>query len=194
MPGNVHTEEEREERRKRVLTLKIAGQPMRMIASVLNVDVATVSRDWGWIREHWGQEYGDSPSIDVPQQIGDAISRLQDIEDHARATYADLNATTPGGINPPITQLASAKMRCLRMAEIARMDIINFMQDLGILDRQIGMLDLNVMRATDLRKALRAEGLIHGAGKGGGLDVIDVSPEKATQDGHLQRWLTDGEM
>lgn len=189
MPGNVHTEEEREERRKVVLTLKIAGQSMRAIAAVLNVDAATVSRDWQWIQENWGKEFGDAPTVDVPQLIGDSLARLMDIEAHARSTYAELNEAVGAPNAPAITQIASAKMRCLRMAEIARMDIVNFMQDLGILDRQIGDMNITLMKAGDLRKALRAEGMI---GSGSGL-TIDVDPEKATADGHLQRWLTDGQ-
>lgn len=170
-----------------MLTLRIANQSMRHIAAFLGCDVATVSRDWQWIQANWGKEYGESPSMNVPSLIGDSVARLVDIEEQARATYAELNEAVGKSDGPPITQIASAKMRCLRMAEIARMDILHFLQDLGVLDRQLGHATVSLMRATDLRKALRAEGFLDAS------STIDVEPERVT-DGSLQRWLTDGQV
>jgi hypothetical protein len=171
----------REARRRSVLTLRLRRMSEVQIARVLGVNQATISRDIQWIRTHWGDVFGQAPSLKPEEEIGEAVAIYEDAEQAALLEYHALAQTTA-----PIPTKSRARMLCLETAMRARERRIDLLQDLGFLERKLGSVSLTIARADELRSALRAQGFL-------GQKTIETTAvvEEGDVD-PIQRWLTEG--
>lgn len=142
------TESELEERRLKVLTLRLRRYSQTEIARVLQVDHSTVSRDLAWIAANRKEMFGTPAKLQVEQEIGEAIDVFRDAEASAFRDFNRLGAAD-----------AKARNACLRTAILARQMRVNLLQNLGFINRQIGSMGIT-LRADAVRHALRDEGLL----------------------------------
>lgn len=146
--GDAADEDRIAERRHRVLTLKLRHMSQSQIAAAVQVDQSTISRDLNWIREHWRLEYGIPGTVSPAEEIGEAVALYADAEQSALRDY---HASPPG---------SRQRQFCLRTAMMARQARLMVLQDVGLIDRQVGTVAVTAIRADDIRALLRAEGLL----------------------------------
>lgn len=137
-------------RRHRVLSLTLRRMNQEQIAQALNVNQATVSRDLNWIRHHWRDAYGIPATVSPAEEIGMAVALYDDAE---TAALREFNA-------PSNVSNSRQRMACLRTAMLARQMRTTLLQDVGIVDRQVGTVTVTSARADDIRTILRDEGLL----------------------------------
>lgn len=164
-PAAIATEAELEDRRLQVLTLRLRKYSQSQIGKVLGVDQSTVSRDLAWIEAHRKTLFGQPAKIDIEHEIGEAYDFYCDVE------WKALRAASKGD--------AKAQNAYLRTAILARGQRMALLQDLGMIDRQLGTMGLT-FRADAVRLALREEGLL----------VSDRNPATSDEDDdEVERWL-----
>jgi len=161
------TEGELEDRRLQVLTLRLRKYSQSQIGKVLGVDQSTVSRDLAWIAEHRKALFGSPSKLDVENEIGEAYDFYADVESKALRGFA--KATD-----------AKAQNAYLRTAILARGQRMGLLQDLGLVERQIGTFGVT-LRADVLRSALREEGLL--------ISERAVLSSGDDDDDEVERWL-----
>jgi len=144
------TDAELEERRQKVLALRLRRYSQKTIAQALGVSQATVSADLKWIADHRKELYGTPARLKVEQEIGEAIDIYAEIEVTALKDLSKIDATD-----------AKARNGCMRTVIMARSMRVSLLQDLGFIDRQLGVTSSTLtIRAEAVRKALRDEGLL----------------------------------
>jgi hypothetical protein len=179
-------EAEIEDRRMRVLALRLRRMSEPAIAAILNVSHATVSRDLQWIKEHWRKQYGVPAGLNPQEFIGETIAVYQDHEAAAMLEYHDLKQQAANRRLSPMF-VSRARMQALRTAMAARQLQVNLLQDLGLVDRELGSVDVRhrVAKADDIRQLLREEGLLPEGPRRG---VPADTPEEVEGD-VIARWL-----
>lgn len=141
------------------------------IADHLGVNVATVSRDIHWIRTHWAKQYGVESKFSATDAIGESLAFYKHVEQEAMGTYAALRDmeieaqrarnrrlqrveehTTPDDEPneplPVVGRQTYRMMRCLKVAQEARVRHDDLLMDLGLLDRHLGTLTLDAAKVT----------------------------------------------
>jgi hypothetical protein len=169
-----------EDRRKRVLNLRLRQMSLSAIASAVEVDEATVSRDIAWIHKNWRDTLGRSPTIDLSEIIGESMAFYSELERLLLHEHAKLNAlnTTPA--------VSKARALVLEAASRQRERRNNLLVSFGVFDRAADVIRSStktIPRAADMRR------LITGAvvtddmltpqierDRMEGVDVIDVTP------------------
>lgn len=143
---------ELEIRRARVLSLRLRKMTGAAIAAICNVSEATVSGDLKWIAQNWRDRYGSAPQIDPAEVVGETMALYQDVETLALLEHSRIgDEAHTRRISPMFA--ARQRMACLRTAMLAREMQIHLMQDLGILERALGSVQVNLPRAADIRAA-----------------------------------------
>lgn len=174
-PATKH--EDVELRRQRVVQLRLRKMTLRAIAAVVGVDESTVSRDLKEIRERWQQLYGAKPELDASEMVGESLELYAEAESLALLEYTNLGQTAKDRRLSPMFA-ARQRMACLRTAMTARQLAVNLLQDLGLMERQLGTLGVaaTVGSATEIRRRLIDGG-------------IKVTEDDLTSDGE-RAWKT----
>ncbi len=140
------------------------------IGALLGVSERTVERDKSWWRQQWRARYGDAPTFDPVEKIGETVAFFQQQEERAleewarlavdpfKATADRLKALTPSLAPDAQVEAAAAlhgaltiserlqrtmtyqRMRVLEMITKCRDRQIAFLQDMGMLARNLGTL------------------------------------------------------
>ena len=161
------TDAELEERRASVLALRLRKYSQKQIAVVLKVSQQTVSRDLAWIADHRKALFGSPSKLDVENEIGEAYDFYADVESKALRGFSK-------------AEDAKAQNAYLRTAILARGQRMGLLQDLGLVERQIGTFGVT-LRADVLRSALREEGLL--------VSERAVLSSGDDDDDEVERWL-----
>jgi P27 family predicted phage terminase small subunit len=141
------------ERRRRVCSLRLLHKTPTAIAGELKVSPSTVSRDLKWIRAQWRRTYGGTaPRLQSGEVIGEALALYQEVEVNALedATKMRLQRT-----DVDLVAYAQARMACLAMGLKARQAQVALLQDLGVIERSLGHVDVTALpNAAHLRRVL----------------------------------------
>lgn len=158
-------QEELAARRTRVIELHLQQYTGREIAKRLGLNDVTVCRDLQWVRQHWRERYGLKPSVDPAEVVGKAFAFYEHAQAKALRVLSRLIEVKPrrrkGKRQPAATLRAAsavtihAAMACLREARAAQRAQVDLLQDLGIIDRALGSLNLGLPTAKALRQLVR---------------------------------------
>lgn len=155
-------ESQLEARRLRVLQLRLRRFSEAAIGAAVGCSEATASRDLKWWRALWAKKYAvQSPIFRAEEAIGEAVSLYEDAESLALLEFARLNEINPSRRISPMFA-ARQRMACLRSAVSFRQATVGLLQDVGLLDRQLGTVGLvssNDMAAA-VRERLKKAGVI----------------------------------
>ena len=143
-----------EMRRERVLQLRMRRMSEAAIAAIVGVHEATVSRDLKWIRQQWKDRYGTLPNFDPAEEVGAALALYEEAEVHAMLEFARINQENKDRNISPVYG-AKQRMACLKLAGEMRTKRVNLLQDLGIIDRALGTLTVQLPRAKQIRETIR---------------------------------------
>lgn len=149
-------------RRQRVIALRLRNLTEPAIAAQLGVAASTVSRDLAWIRRHWREQYGPVPGLDPAEMVGEALALYRHVEElafheHSRLARVSVAQDIKTEREAAVTALvAREKIDCLRTAMAARRAQIALLQDLGLIERALGRLEVRLPLAQELRERLRA--------------------------------------
>lgn len=150
-------EGELEERRLNVQRLRVRYRlSVKKIAERLDVSEATVCRDMQWIREHWREQFGAKPKIDPADVVGEALAIYQEIEQSALQDAANCIRRTDDGELVDMVFFAKQRAACYAVALKAREAQVALLQDLGVVDRAVGTLDVTLPTAAQIRAAIDA--------------------------------------
>ena len=100
---------ELDDRRRRVVQLRLRKLTQVDIAKALGIEQRTVSRDLAWVRKHWRDVYGVPVQVNPAEEIGEAVAVYEGIEVSALRDYSRLGVEETG-----------TKLACLRTAMVAR--------------------------------------------------------------------------
>lgn len=143
------SQKERQHRRLKTLQLRLRGLTEPQIANALQVSVTTVSMDLAYVYREWKDKYGLHPTVDPAVIVGEAMTLYQETE---RMALVEYNKLSNGPTNAII---ARSKMACLKMANEAKDRQVNLLQDLGILHRALGTVNVNLPQASEIRRLLK---------------------------------------
>jgi hypothetical protein len=169
-------------RRHRVLSLTLRRMNQDQIAQALNVNQATVSRDLHWIRHNWRDAYGIPATVSPAEEIGMAVALYEDAETAALREFHSINTG-------PTTNNSRHRMACLRTAMLARQMRTALLQDVGIVDRQVGTVTVTSARADDIRTILRDEGILGAKRMKGLLAAPDELDGGGLDEEGISKWL-----
>lgn len=180
-----------EDRRKRVLALWLRGMTQPAIAAIVQASQPTISRDLAWIVENWKHKYGAPGGFDPAQFIGETIAMFQDHEQAALLEFHELKQSAASRRISPMF-VSRARMAARRTAMVARQQQVNFLQDLGFVDRQIGSVDVKhrVAKADDIRQLLRDEGMLL---EGGPRRLVPAETPEDVEGDVIASWLHGGD-
>jgi hypothetical protein len=136
------TESELEERRWKVASLRLRRLSLAQISRALGVSLPTVSRDLAWIREHHRRVYGETPTLDAAQVLGESLALYEDVQ-VAALRYAQ-----------SATLSVRDRLRCMHTAMVAREKMTVLLQDVGLLNRAASDLTVGLPAAAQIRQAL----------------------------------------
>lgn len=146
-------------RREQVLRLRtLFGLSVRQIVESLrqqrppiHVTPSTISRDLQWWHEHFRDNYTPE-RFDSAGTVGEALAAFTYVEQQALREFRAL----------PHSASARAKMTCLRTALEARDRRVHLLQDLGLLDRNIGTVDVqqHIESAEAIRSWIESAGVV----------------------------------
>jgi predicted transcriptional regulator len=129
-------------RRQKVLKLRARRVSEAQIGRALGVSEATVSRDLAWIREHWRELFGPTPTFDPAAFVGETLSRYEEIE-----AIALVDAAKANGLRE--------RMACFHVAMLARDRQVSLLQDLGLLRHMSDTPVRGLPTAAQIRAALQ---------------------------------------
>jgi hypothetical protein len=115
------TQEEMEERREKVLQMRLRGLSFEFIAANLGVSAVTVKRDYEAARE---SAKGLTQHFDKHQFLGETIAGIDDVI--ARA-YEDYAAAQKG---------TTVSLKALDLIRVARADRVRIMTETGIIEKK----------------------------------------------------------
>ena len=175
----IATRDEMEERRARVLSMRTrTNMTVTQIAKALHVSAPTITRDIEWIYANWRGKYGLVSKLDPADIVGEAVAAYDEAERVAWAEFMrvaedskqpvresdgdggtrvvkdrDGNVVWEPSVSPAF--IAKQRMVCVRMAVDAREKKMTLMQDLGIVERRLGEIQINLPPAHMLRESMR---------------------------------------
>jgi hypothetical protein len=116
-----------------------------------SLPTSRLSRDLQWWERHLRERYS-SAQFDPALAIGEALQAYAFVEQQAFRDYRAL----PAGAS------TRAKMACLRTAMDARERRVHLLQDLGLLDRNIGTVDVqqHIESAEAIRTWIESAGVV----------------------------------
>jgi hypothetical protein len=178
LPVRTDKEVQLEERRFKVMRLRhVQKLSEPQIAQLLAVSQPTISRDLAWIAQHWRERYGVPAGVDPAHEIGEALAVFEESERNAMRDYGKVaKAVSQGSI-----EAVRIGVLCNRQAMEARQRRVNLLQDTGMLNRELGHVDVTGrVQADDVRGFLRSEGL---------LDPVKADDEVKTDEESVESWL-----
>jgi hypothetical protein len=129
------TREERDERRDRILRLKMSGKSNRVIAQTMKVSVGTVKNDLQVIRQEQGRRFTDE---DVAEYLGISLKVFEEVEIHAWREYTECAPGTAG------------RIKALDLVRNARKDGISLRQEVGMIQRAPEKREVEVTSTTTI--------------------------------------------
>lgn len=184
-PPGSNAADEIEQRRLHVVRLRNQQKSIYAIAKELGASASTISRDLDWIRKHWRDQFGRSPSIDPGEIVGETLSVYRESERLLFEEYVTL-----GKLDYSVGA-AKVRVMAIEAASRQRERYMNLLMDLGVLDRATASRNDSGTHATPVLRAADMRRLISGATvsddmlipeierQAGAMpgDVIDVTPE-----------------
>jgi hypothetical protein len=135
-------EDELEQRRIMVLRLRARRLSLAKIAEHLHVDMSVISRDLLWIRTHWKDLYGARPKFNASEFVGETLATYRDIEASA-LVEASKSTLRPKDRNA-----------YMRTALEARKQAMEVLQDLGLVQRNLGNVSVSMPSADQIRQVI----------------------------------------
>lgn len=142
----------RHDRRVKVLQLRLRQLSETQIAQTLNISQPTVSADLAYIYREWKDRYGLRPTVDPAVIVGQAMALYQETERLALLEFNQLNSVRAAIGNH---FQSKAKMQCLKTAVDAKDRQVALLQDLGILTRALGTVNVALPNASEIRRMVK---------------------------------------
>ena len=156
MPRNIIVAAEVDARRAKVFDMySRLGMSQTEIARQLGITQGTVSQDLKKFRKHFRAKYGDT--FDPLDTVHEELENLEWIKQRALREYQRMLPTAAQDGQPAQKRDSPpevrARLKALETAKNAAIDRISLMQDLGLVDRNLGQIDVT---GSAILKALRA--------------------------------------